>query len=591
LEIIMNKQSALLAIVFCGLTCLIVGICIGRGTRAAPARVAEAGLVQSQHEAPQSRPERESYAPVRVAESHPDDDAAERSPRVDTDHDAESVPANKVARKGDTRSVLERFDAANHRDYRALGEVVESATLSELPALIERTLAMANGYIRSRTLGTLMARWASLDLAGAAEFLAEQDEIHLFSYAFGSIATEWARADLTAAIAWVERMDVGRNQASASRALLTEWAKDDPEGALEYALAIPWANLRTSMVTTIFRGAMKDGGAASMDRLLTLMPEWMQVKVIAENVNEIVLADPDLAALAVDEMPKGSHRSAALKTLSDRLASTDLDKIVAWMRDLPSCKDQEIVFGQLAKNWVLRSPSEAANFVLGTPAGAVRNNMASVLVQHWAREDASAAMRWVAGNVDESAQPASYKRIAASMSAEDPAAALAMVMALPEQEPYKSTISSVLGSWMNLDPGGAMAWVEQMGDGAIKNNALYAMSSRAGREYPSEAVELALSITDPSTQKRAVGYVVSSWSQIDPAGVGDFLLTLNAGSLRDEAVTKFCDSIASSLPETAAAWAETIGSDKQREQTMQRVGQTWTQYDPDAASTWLSNEL
>jgi hypothetical protein len=64
---------------------------------------------------------------------------------------------------------------------------------------------------------------------------------------------------------------------------------------------------------------------------------------------------------------------------------------------------------------------------------------------------------------------------------------------------------------------------------------------------------------------------------------------LSAGASRDAAVSAYARRVVSSEPQTAAAWAETIGNQNVREAQLESIVVAWLHTDPTSAAAWLSH--
>ena len=79
------------------------------------------------------------------------------------------------------------------------------------------------------------------------------------------------------------------------------------------------------------------------------------------------------------------------------------------------------------------------------------------------------------------------------------------------------------------------------------------------------------------------------WVDSDPYNASVWLQQQPAGASRDAAVSSFAQQVATSDPEGAAKWAETIGDTKMRQSEMERVANQWMRSNNVAAMSWIRN--
>jgi hypothetical protein len=81
---------------------------------------------------------------------------------------------------------------------------------------------------------------------------------------------------------------------------------------------------------------------------------------------------------------------------------------------------------------------------------------------------------------------------------------------------------------------------------------------------------------------------MNRWSESDPYNAAVWLGTLPQGESRDAAVSSFTRRIASSNPEAAAQWAESISDQNIRNRQVESIALTWLRIDATTATAWVT---
>ncbi len=77
--------------------------------------------------------------------------------------------------------------------------------------------------------------------------------------------------------------------------------------------------------------------------------------------------------------------------------------------------------------------------------------------------------------------------------------------------------------------------------------------------------------------------LVSNWAYNDVDGAANFVLTLNEGNERDKVVETLVRRVQEQDPEAAFQWAESIGNEQKRDQSVRQAANQWKDSDPNAA--------
>jgi hypothetical protein len=80
---------------------------------------------------------------------------------------------------------------------------------------------------------------------------------------------------------------------------------------------------------------------------------------------------------------------------------------------------------------------------------------------------------------------------------------------------------------------------------------------------------------------------LGEWARHDPTAASQYLVDMPPSALKDTAVNGFVRRLAWEDPESALAWAGTIGQDAPRTEAMTRAAQAWFLSNREAAIQWL----
>lgn len=200
-----------------------------------------------------------------------------------------------------------------------------------------------------------------------------------------------------------------------------------------------------------------------------------------------------------------------------------------------------------------------------------------------------------------------------------PDAAMSFIESLPEEDGMRGRYTTMVASEM-LEQGVDVArtWAEDLSDADLRSGAMASVASQYAREDLTAAVDwinqhlddphAAAAVTqvasewagqDPeavldwaadlpqSTQAGVFAEALDEWTERDPVAASEYLASMPASPAKDNAVQGFSTELAREDPQSAIAWAETIGDEALRAATLTQVAQTWYRRDQTAATTWL----
>jgi hypothetical protein len=257
--------------------------------------------------------------------------------------------------------------------------------------------------------GLLIRQWAAAAPAEAARWVARLPDNHFGKMASREVVILWAEKDLAEAVTWVQRLPASGNKTAALLSLGYEAATRK-----EAATAV-----------TLAAGALPD---PERDRLLSYtVRQW---------------------------------------------ASTDRETALAWVKKTPDATLREEMLGQIAIDWGIQNPSEAAEFAMTELAsGRARDNTVINIIRSWAPSAPTQTAAWVEQ--------------------------------IPSGSLRNEAIENLIDVWAKDDISGAGAWLSQLPADRSRDVALTVYVSFLAVSSPDEAASWADAIQDDVLRAKA----------------------------------------------------------------------------------------
>lgn len=119
--------------------------------------------------------------------------------------------------------------------------------------------------------------------------------------------------------------------------------------------------------------------------------------------------------------------------------------------------------------------------------------------------------------------------------------------------------------------------------GPARELAIEKASVYAAGQSTAKALEWVQKIPDPIAQAEAVRGVLGIWTAHEPQAASEWLPTLAPGPVREAAVDRFAETIASLDPAASLAWATTLTDPAARTSRLETTFRRWAADDPVAA--------
>ena len=134
------------------------------------------------------------------------------------------------------------------------------------------------------------------------------------------------------------------------------------------------------------------------------------------------------------------------------------------------------------------------------------------------------------------------------------------------------------------DSSGTLALLGDWPPGPARQLAMEKAASFAAGQSTAKALDWVQQIPDPSAQAEAVWGVLGIWTAHEPLAVSEWLPTLAPGPVREAAVDRFAETIATLDPVASLAWAVTLTDPAVRAARLETTYRNWSTNDPAAAA-------
>jgi RNA polymerase sigma factor (sigma-70 family) len=175
---------------------------------------------------------------------------------------------------------------------------------------------------------------------------------------------------------------------------------------------------------------------------------------------------------------------------------------------------------------------------LPKPMDGMMVNTYGFLIERWGQSDPDAALQWTKGIDDKNLHGSFLAKILPSWQLKHPDKSIndaADLSALSDSE-YTTLVSSVVGNWATMNPKAAM--------------------------------DFAMSMEDPKTQRNTVTKAISAWSVKSPEEARQWITAAPAGDLRDSAILAFSKVGVVADFEATEKLVREIGNPEMKQQTI-----------------------
>jgi RNA polymerase sigma factor (sigma-70 family) len=261
--------------------------------------------------------------------------------------------------------------------------------------------------------------------------------LNVNTYWVGTMAKSWAERDLGAALAWATNLPEGRPRSGALGPVLRRWARKDPAAAAEFALQLPSPSGPLDPLPDVLGTWAGEDSQAALDWAVAL-PEGSRRDAAVRSV--LGSLDPSQAAPYISQMPPSQLQSQAASDVAYRWAIADAEGAAQWVQDLPEGSARQTAAKSLLRGWCLDSETSAPDtWIEGLPAGPTQSAAARAFVLYAGEAEPALAAHWVSAFSNEQERDAQIERIGRAWLQSDPAPARTWLQGtpLPAEEKQK----------------------------------------------------------------------------------------------------------------------------------------------------------
>ena len=212
------------------------------------------------------------------------------------------------------------------------------------------------------------------------------------------LLSRWAQEDPNAALASLERLST-RERGGAATTILSSIASVDPQMAVQW-LADPdnllFANhltLRDTLATSVAKEwARKDSEAAV--QWAQSLPDGQRLGAMNGIIDTLVSTDPEAAANLVMTVEKPSERRSFVDKVAKTWAQRDPLLAIEWAQGLKA-NERTRAAREALEGWAYSSPKEAAAFIDGLPQAQRTEDQVSQVAREWSLRDPASAAEWL----------------------------------------------------------------------------------------------------------------------------------------------------------------------------------------------------
>lgn len=457
--------------------------------------------------------------------------------------------------------------------------VYDSATHADrehLESMIAQARALTNPVERRNTLEILLLRYAELDVGAALGQALETDRetaAHLLA-ALTAVAPEqtWERA--TQVTNPAERF-------AYLDAVAAAWAAQDPEQAFGKVVELPADWQRTELLRSVIVGI-----AASDPRLAIKLAETQGPVVAGSLIEQIATQwsqhNPSEAARWVESQPRadqgryayrvanayvaqkpsealawalrlaGSPRRFLWSSMLGEMAKYDPDQALQLAQSAESPAQRSQALGKVLGAIAETNPSMAMTQLLKLPPGEMRSEILSEVANSVATLTPTTALDWLNDIDDKSMQTDAARSLAYALSRRNVEAAAQMIDRVPK-EARPNWITAVAMAYAEVDVERGRQWVRRYGNEGAET--MFQFARLVASRSPEVAIQLVDDVTDDQE--------------------------------RDRLLRGLLQPLAEHSPALAARWAEKVTDDEARARSIGEVASIWARYDLPAARKWI----
>lgn len=309
---------------------------------------------------------------------------------------------------------------------------LRSIPAHQLRAALDLVRLMEGGHALHYDLTQLLIeRWAGFDGRDAFAYAESQLEGSWLDDVIGKSIHRWVKTDPLAAWRWMEARRAEHENLIGGLSITTfsHWSNQNIGQAIDHAVQIPNAGIRSSAVKGVLESGRADSALGEIGRLLGSLSEPKDREVrLSGFVWTWAREDPHAAAdwLATSS-PKGIERRPAEDALRRQWFNVDARGAADWMMD-PTAHDSE---------WDLQD-----------------------VVDEWLARDAYGLGEWLAQLELTERDDTAVATFASSVAAADPESGVVWARSIKSDRKRLPTLRTIFQRWRGASPQAADAFIE-----------------------------------------------------------------------------------------------------------------------------------
>ena len=301
---------------------------------------------------------------------------------------------------------------------------------------------------------------------------------------------------------------------------------------------------------------------------------------------------PENAELIRDQLRNGKAGGDQWRLFQYAWGAVDPAGAMASAEAIEDEGRKSFAIGTALSGWASADPTAAMNWFSKMEEGDMKNRMQCELVNGLADANINTATSYVldlmnAGNP----QAANYMVTVAGekLRGEGPVAAAQWSEQLPNGDVKAAAMDRVANAYVAQDPQAAAAWAQQF----AKEDYAVRLIEEVGDEWaerdPAASVNWLETLADGKGKSEGMSSALGEWVRRDPEAASKYLVDMPASETKDSAVKGFVSRLAWDDPTAALTWADTIGQENVRIESITQAGQAWMYRDREAATQWLQS--
>ncbi|MFM8363609.1 MAG: hypothetical protein ACKOAS_00470 [Verrucomicrobiota bacterium] len=404
---------------------------------------------------------------------------------------------------------------------------------------------------------------------------------------FEEIENRAGVSDFNTLAAAVQEAPPGTAREAALRTLMRAFAEKNPAQALGFAQQLAAGREKDLALRALFSAAAKNDPQGAIGLVATIADPAERTMALGAAVSSWASRDPAAAIGYVSTVAEESLRPALFRDIALRTRKNSRQIFDAVLANVPTgSMFEQSIYGVMA-NWSRSDPQAAAAAIGEIPRGALSTSAALLVARNWAESttDKGKVLEWARGLPQGEIRTGAMGRVFESWGRTNAEAALLEFEKLPPDQ-RKEAALSLAGGWGRKNPTAALAWAERLPDPSQSLNAIGVVVTAWVGNQPAEAAKYVAGLP-VDRRSEVLPKLVMAWTSSNAEAAAQWLSAQPIAPERDGAVEVLVRKIAREDPETAMGWSNGIVNPEKRGHTASQIAREWMRVDPAAARDWI----